>query len=263
MSAVRPLPTADRLARIQALVIPAPTALQLATTLAVPRVIAADPSGREADVDGGSLVSFVAGVSADHRSAALNSTLLAAMNSDTKYNRNKASEVLDWYNNYVSVLQLCGWSAQNFGFQNYQASGSTVSINSAIVEIIAAAVTGPELAVVEAGLDALKNLSTDDPWYKVWDQSTHSENGGNFQIVPVSDSSGARNTLVMQCSAFAFSTSQTTTRFLWVDYNSSDMQLQYNVQTMTLDEDLWDQVSTTVITKLGSNSKTKIGNLGI
>lgn len=263
MSAVRSMPSADRIAKLQALVIPQPSAQEVAAALAVPRVRAAVPSGSEADVDGGSLVSFVAGVSPDHKSAALNSTLLAAMNSDTKYVRTDASQVIDWYNNYVSVLQLCGWDAQNFAFQNYTASGSTVSINDAIVEILAAAVTGPELAVAEAALEALKNLKTDDPWYQVWDQSTHSTNGGNFQIIPAADDNGARNTMVMQCSAFSFATSKTTTRFLWVDYQSSDMKLKYNVQTMTLDEDIWDQVSTTVITKLGNNNKTKIGNLGI
>ena len=50
---------------------------------------------------------------------------------------------------------------------------------------------------------------------------------------------------------------------LWTNYNSSSVDLQYGTQTMTLDEDVWDQVSTAVITKLGSNAATQIGNLNI
>jgi len=260
----RPTTTlSSRVAAIAALNIPQPSAAVVQAMKSVRRVQAVADGSTQADVDGGSLVAFTAGVSADHTSAALNSTLLAAMNSDTLFNRNDATQVMSWYQNYVKVLQICGWDSQAFGFQNYQASGSSFSINNAIIEIVTAAATGPEVAVVEAALNALKNLGTDDPWYKVWDSHTHSTNGGNFQIVPTSDSNGARNTLVMGCSAFAFQTSETTTEFLWTDYSSSSVQLQYGTQTMTLDEDVWDQVSTAVITKLGSNASTQIGNLGI
>ena len=262
MSTLATFAATDRVAAIAALAIPQPSASELLAARAAPRVRAA-AGGAQADVDGGSLVAFTAGVSPDHTSAALNSTLLAAMNSDTLFNRNDKTQMVNWYLNYVKILQICGWDTQNFGFQNHQASGSSFSINNAIIEIVTAAAGGPEVAVVEAALDALKNLGTDDPWYMVWDSHTHSTNGGNFQIVPVSDNAGARNTMVMNCSAFTFSTTETTTEFLWTNYNSSSADPQYGTQTMTLDEDVWDQVSTAVITKLGSNAATQIGNLNI
>jgi hypothetical protein len=46
---------------------------------------------------------------------------------------------------------------------------------------------------------------------------------------------------VLQCGAYTFSTSETTTRFLWADYNSSDTTLKYAHQTMTLSEDAFNQ----------------------
>lgn len=267
MSKPMAISASDRVAALSALSIPQPSAAAVQAAKAhraAQKLRAAASTGGQADVDSGSLVAFTAGVSADHTSAALNSTLLAAMNSDTLYDRNDASQVLNWYANYVKILQICGWDSQAFGFQTYQASGSSFSINNAIIEIVTAAVAGgPEVAVVEAALDALKNLSTDDPWYVIWDSHTHSTSGGNFQIVPVTDSNGARNTLAMSCSAFTFTTSETTTEFLWTNYNSSSVTLKYGTQTMTLDEDIWDQVSTTVITKLGNNANTQIGNLNI
>ncbi len=261
MSLPKALDATTRLAAIRALDIPAPSSAAL---LALPvRADAGDSSKSSADIDRGSLVAFVAGVSSAHRSDALNSTLLAAMASDKVYDRNDPTQVINWYKKYTAVLQLCGWDAQEFSFQNYSASGSSFSINSAIIEIVAAAASGPELAVVEAALDALKKLGSNDPWYKVWDQHSHSTNGGNFQIVPVGDSNGERNTLVMQCSAFAFQTTEVDTTFLWTNYHSSDVKIQYANQTMTLDEDVWDQVSAAVVAKLGDNDKTQIGNLPI
>lgn len=256
-----------RISALSALAIPQPGAAAVAAAKAAPAartLRAAAGSSGQANIDGGSLVAFTAGVSADHTSAALNSTLLAAMNSDTLYDRYDPKQVIAWYENYVKVLQICGWDSQAFAFQPYKASGSSFSINNAIIEIVTAAVAGgPEVAVVEAALTALKNLATDDPWYVVWNSHTHNASGGDFQIVPVTDSNGARNTMAMNCSAFSFSAAETTTEFLWTNYNSSSMELQYASQTMTLDEDVWDQVSTTVITKLGDNANTQIGNLNI
>lgn len=250
-----------RIAAIHALDIPAPPPAALNKPMA--RTEAVESGKPSANIDGGSLVAFVTGVSTGHRSDALNSTLLAAMASDKLHDRNDPKQVIQWYEKYNSVLQLCGWDAQQFSFQKYTASGSSFSINDAIIEIVTAAATGPEVAVVEAALNALRSLGSDNPWYDVWNQHSHSTNGGNFQIVPVSDTNGERNTLVMEVSAFAFQSTEVDTTFLWTNYHSSDVKLQYGNQTMTLDEDVWDQVSATVVAKLGDNSRSQIGNLSI
>lgn len=261
MSLPKQLDATTRLAAIRALEIPSLPSVTPPPPMV--RAEAVDPSKPGAAIDRGSLVAFVTGVSAGHRSDALNSTLLAAMASDKLYDRNDPEQVIQWYEKYNSVLQLCGWDAQQFSFQEYTASGSSFSINDAIIEIVTAAATGPEVAVVEAALDALRKLGSDNPWYEVWNQHSHSTTGGNFQIVPVSDSNGERNTLVMEVSAFAFKTNEVDTEFLWTSYHSSSVQLRYGNQTMTLDEDVWDQVSATVLSKLGNNDNTQIGNLSI
>ncbi len=261
MQLAEQLDATTRITSIRALDLPAPSSA--ARSIPMARAEAAAAGKPSANVDRGSLVAFVTGVSTGHRSDALNSTLLAAMASDKVYDRNNPQQVIQWYEKYTHVLQLCGWDTQQFSFQKYTASGSSFSINDAIIEIVTAAATGPEVAVVEAALNALRNLGSDNPWYEVWNQHSHSTNGGNFQIVPVSDTNGERNTLVMEVSAFSFQTTEVDTTFLWTNYHSSDVKLQYGNQTMTLDEDVWDQVSAEVLSKLGDSDKSQIGNLSI
>lgn len=240
-----------------------PVIARLANTA---KLAAADPPPTDkpsANIDAGSLVSFTANVSDQHRSDALNSTLLAQLNSDKLFNRFDPAQVIPWYQNYTTVLSKIGWDMQEFDFVNYQASGSTFSIDQSIIQILASFLTAPELAVEQAALTALENLKTDDPWYTVWDQQSHSANGGNFQLASCTDNNGAENTLVIKMSAYSFSTTETTTRFLWTNYSSSDTQLHYANETATLDEDVYTQVRQQIIDKLGDKAKTFVGSLDI
>lgn len=213
-------------------------------------------------IDKGSLVAFTAGVSSQHRSDAENSILLAQLNSDKLFNRFDPGQVIEWYKNFTKVLANIGWPLQDFQFQNYEASGSTFSIDAAIIEIVSSFLTGPEVAVVEATVEALSKLESDDPWYVVWDSNSHTANGGNFQIVPCSDEAG-KGALVMGLSAYAFTTTETTTRFLWAEYHSSSTKLQFTSQTVSLDEDVYSVVREAIVAKLGSKASSFVGELAI
>jgi hypothetical protein len=213
-------------------------------------------------IDKGSLISFTAGISPQHQSDAQNSVLLAQLNSDKLFDRFDPNQVIAWYKNYTGVLSKIGWPLQEFQFQNYTASGSTFSIDQAIIAIVSSFLSGPEVAVVEATVNALSNLKSDDPWYKVWDSSTHSANGGNFQMAQCSDGGGT-GPLALACSGYAFTTSETTTRFLWVEYHASDTKLQFASQVATLDESVYSQVRDQIIAKLGVMAKAYVDNLDI
>jgi hypothetical protein len=254
----------ERISRIRALDIPSPSTTMLgAARMAVPAPAPTTAGQASGNVVAGGLTSFVAGVSADHGSASLRTCLLAQLAADKALNRFDKSQLMSWYKKYQEVLGMCGWTLQDFNFKNFQASGSTLTINNAIINIVAAFATGAEVAVVKATLDALKNLSSDSPWYKLWDRSSHSDDGGNFQVAAASDTTGKKNSLVMKISAYAFFTTETTTRFLWTGYHSSDVQLQYAAQIATLDEDVYGQVSDTILTKLGNHASTGIANLSL
>jgi hypothetical protein len=222
---------------------------------------AANAQGQSASLDNGSIVAFTANVSQDHTSMALNSTLLAQLAANYQFDRTQPSQVMNWYNQYNNVLTMCGWDAQSWSFQNYAASGSTVSVSNVIVDIVSAAFP-EDASVVSAALNALSQLSSDNPWYdNFYSSSSKSSQGGSFQIVPCSDTNGERNSLVINTSAYSFQCTQTTEEFLFTSYSSDSMTIQYATQTMTLDEDIWDQVATEVLNKVAAYSATNIGNL--
>ena len=259
-----PNPTSDLIAYVNSLHVPhaPPQKIGLKREFAV-----ADPGPGQASaaIDAGSLVAFTANVTAQHRSDALNSTLIAQLHADTLYDKSDNTEVMNWYRAYLEVLTNVGWPSQAFQFQNYNASGSSFAIDAAVTSIVASFVDPAQLAVVQAALSALDNLGSGDPWYKVWDSSTHTATGGGFQLSMCTDAPGTdnQNTLVMKVSAYAFQTTESTTRFLWESYNSSDTSLQYTTATMVLDEDVYSLVRDSIVAKLGANATNYIGNLNI
>lgn len=216
-----------------------------------------------AHIDAGSVVSFTSEVSAEHASAVLNTALLAQLNSDKSYNRFDQNKIMDWYKNYQKVLGMCGWTIQDFQFQNYEASGSTFSVNQALLDLAATFLSQAELNIVKAALSSLAHLRSDDPWYTVWDINSHNENRGNFQVASASDTSGNKNTLVLKISGYTFQTTEITTKFLWEIYHSSNTKLSYTSQAITLNEDVYDKVKDIIIEKLGNKAVQNINSLDI
>ena len=86
---------------------------------------------------------------------------------------------------------------------------------------------------------------------------------GNFQIGHCSDQDGNVNTMALQLSGYSLQTSETTDRFLWNTYHTSSTQLVYAGQTATLDEDVYSQVRSAIVEKLGDRAVQYIGNLDI
>ncbi|MET8763357.1 hypothetical protein [Lentzea sp. NPDC004782] len=253
--------TNDRLAYIRRLDIGAhPTALRAGLGDGDP----VPEKGPAAAIDKGSLVSFTRDVSGQHRSDALNSCLLAQLNSDKLFNRFDPGQLMDWYRNYTNVLSNIGWVIQDFEFEHYQASGSTMSVSSAVFEILSAVLSGNDLKLVSAALNSLAKLEkSNSPWYQVWDSSSHDQANSNFQLSHCNDNGDKANTLEMTLSGYSLRTKSSATRFLWVDYESSSTDLMFSSQACTLDEDIYSQVRKEIIKKLGKNATTFVANLEV
>jgi hypothetical protein len=214
-----------------------------------------NPSGY---VDDGSLVSFVAGISAQHQSDVLNSTLLAQLAANKAYDREQQTD--QWYRKYQEVLETVGWVVQAFEFEKYQASGSTFTVDQAVREILGAIATGDEMAVVNETLNALNALSDGSGQMVLWNSASHTSSAGNFQISICSETGPL---VSMKNSAFYFTTTQASTRFLWFGYSSSDMTLYKSAHRMTLDEGVYAAVREAVIKKLGDRASTFVADLDI
>ena len=124
-----------------------------------------DGTQTDAYVDGSSVVSFVGNVDSTARSDVLNSTLLAQLVANKKYDR--FEDTKNWYKMYVSVLEKVGWVIQDFNFQQYDIHGANVMVSDVILEVIKSIMSGPEIVAIQAALDALKSQANMH-WYDVF-----------------------------------------------------------------------------------------------
>lgn len=209
-------------------------------------------------VDDGSLISFVSGVSDLHQSDVLNSSLLAQLASNKKYDRWNDTE--NWYKFYCDVLGKIGWVIQSFAFTEASIGGATFEVQDVVLKILESIVTGDEMIVVTETIDALKALSDGDDRLVLFDTQSQDLGKGNFQIAVAAESGG---NVVTQMGSFYFHSKERHTRFLWFHFSTSDTHMFKGTQTIVLNEDVYGQVRQQVIDKLGDSAKTYIGDLEI
>lgn len=227
--------------------------------LAIPEADIQANDGKQAGyVAKGSLVSFVAGVSGQSQSDVLNSTLLAQLAADKKFDR--FSDPINWYTFYVEVLGEVGWALQGFSFEKYNASTTSFTVDKAVLEILGAIATGQEELVIAATLEALKGLSNDDGRLSLWNQSITSDKKSNFQVSVCNETNGV---VAMKNAAFYLSSEDASTSVLWFNFSSSRTEFNKAAQPQTLNADVYGQVRQTIIAKLGANAKTFIADLDI
>lgn len=231
---------------------------QLETLKALKDPTEGNDGNESAYVVGGSIVSFVSGLKQADQSDILNSTLLAQLASNKKYDPEKQTK--EWYNFYRYVLIEIGWAAQEFHFDNYEISGSSSEIDTIILEVMAGIATQNELIVVKAALDALKRLPSSDNRVVLWDSQSHKENGGNFQIALGVDSGGV---IATRIGCFTFDTKTNITNVLWFTFSSGNSHIHKAGQTIYLDKNVYSQVRADIIKKLGEKAKTFVQDLDI
>lgn len=248
--------TTDPTKFVRALVLPeVDPSLRL---LALP-ALTLETSGKKAGyVDAGSLVSFVAGLSGQNQADVLNSTLLAQLAANKKFDRE--ADTKNWYQYYRTVLENVGWVLQEFDFTEVTASGDTFTADKVILDVLGAIATGAEAAVVTETMNALKALSDDDGRMVLFSHNAHSLHKGSFQVAVATLSGGV---VVMRIGAVYFSSTQSVTRVLWFGFSKSNSSMYKGGQTIDLNEDVYSRVREQIIQKLGDRAQTFVANLDI
>jgi hypothetical protein len=251
----------QRIAFIQGLKL-APIDPALRPTFRIKRIAAVSvpqqPKKISASVNGGSVVSFTANLSDQNKSDVLNSTLLAQIAANKKHSR--TDDPVNWYKYYFKVLTYCGWIIQCDTFLPYTESGKTVKIEEAVIRLLSAIASQQVVLIVKEALAALKKLSKDDRRFVIWDKNTHSKTAGNFQLqgATVEGSSIALNATNMY-----FTSNQTDTKFLWFSFSKAVISLQYNNQTLTLNQDVYSALRSEVLQKIKNHAPANIKNLDV
>jgi len=240
---------------IQDLEIPAPDSALPAIYKAEAPLFTSDTEGSA--VDKGSMVSFVSGITPLHKSDVLNSTLLAQLGAEKKYNR--FTQPMEFYSFYCAVLANVGWVVPTMVHQKFEPKGASFTVSQAVLEILAAIATGNELAILTATLNSLKDPKNERQ-LSLFDSQSFPESLGTFQISPVGEDDGE---LVMALAALDFKAVRHVTRFLWFSWESSSVTLTRSAQKCVLNEDVYGRVRQQVIDKLGDNAKKFIEDIEI
>lgn len=216
----------------------------------MPLSIASATAGNQsAFVVAGSTVSFVAGVSSQFQSDILNSTLLAQLAANKKFDRE--SDPRNWYDFYVHVLENVGWVLQGFTFTKFNTSGGSLTCEQAVIDILAAIATGGQMAVVNATLAAMKNMSSRDGRLVLFERESHNLHQGNFQISVAKEENGV---VSLATAGLEFKSAQNITRVLFFSWESASSELYHGSQEMTLNTDVHSRVRQEIVTKLGDKA---------
>lgn len=106
-------------------------------------------------VDAGSLVSFTSQLNGQHKEDVLNSTLLAQLAANKKYDRYSQTE--DWYKFYTDVMGNIGWVMQSFKFDEYKSTQQDFKISQVVLQLLSGLIGSDEelMKVVKETLDGL------------------------------------------------------------------------------------------------------------
>lgn len=212
-----------------------------------------------AAVVAGSVVAFTDGLNGQQKSDVLNSTLLAQLAANKKFDRDE--DPINWYKFYRSVLEQVGWVVPSFSFARLSVAGSRFTVDRAVIALLQAIATPGEVGVARAAIEALRRLPERDRRVVLFESNGHSDTLGNFQISACGVSQG--DTVVMKIGAFHFRTTERVTRVLFFSFPRSSTQMQQARQTLTLNEDVYGQVREAVIRKLGDAANRSIDELEI
>jgi hypothetical protein len=187
---------------------------------------------KQAVVVGSDVVSFVQGVGAELRDAVTNSLLLAQLAASKK--TPDSERVLDWYDAYFDTLRRIGWLVGDSGFSKMEESTAGFEVHEKIM-LVAAALLGPAtaaLAVVQATLDGLKAVGSDNGWITIFDRETLHASAGRFQMAVVEPEAGGE--VIVKLMAFAIEAQRTVTQVLFFKIKKSRATLKKSDATVSM-----------------------------
>lgn len=226
---------------------------------ATPPSVQLSASKEQGFVVAGSLVSFVGNIGTQEREDVINSTLLAQLAADKKFDRKKQTE--EWYGYYVKVLSELGWVLRDFSFKKYKSSEETMNISTAILDVLHANVNQKEITGVKKTIHSLQRAEN-EPWWVIFsNRSSGPSADGNLQVLLCKVDSTSQ--VAMSIGCFCFSAETIEKQWLWYDYISANMSLHWSTQTSTLNMTFYNQIRDEVIKKLHDriNPKDLIGDL--
>jgi hypothetical protein len=256
------------------------------------------PQPHSAYVAAASVVSFVDGVTGQQKEDLLNSTLLAQLAANHRFDREK--DTLNWYGAYRTVLWGVGWRSETgsartplgraaptgpvglasrpmiprpliaadqpgaparlpgFVFTRVIATQPRFTASETVLSVMRSADGARTAVVAESSLETLRRLPDRDRRVVIFETSSHSTGRGNFQIV--SASCGSDQVLRMTIVAVFFATDESVPRVISFTFGRETQMCKAH-DTMTLSPSDYGKVREQVIQQLGDQASAYIAQL--
>jgi hypothetical protein len=196
-----------------------------------------------------SLISFVAGLSAENRADILESTLLAQLGANSKVPDQK--DVIGWYKAYIEILTKVGWTMEGGEVQQFSAKANVVELQTVIIDILKAAFGADFLQIVTRALDGIKTLADSNGKIEAFEKNTHSESNGSFQIGVATQEGDA---VSMNLGTFLITSTSRISHILFIKFTKDETDLQYASGKLTLDQKIYENVRNLVQNKLSGRA---------
>ena len=202
---------------------------------------------KEGYVNAGAITAFTQNVKGRVKQDIIESTLLAQLAANAKYDQESAPT--DWYKFYNKVVVDLGYMVLSFKtFQEYKPLGSSFSMDTAVLKELNPALGVSE--VMNETLIALRRMVESDHHLQLFSNwSTNGSSSGNFQIYPCDQSSSGDVSLVLE--SFYFTASSHDARYLFTNWKTGSTHLYKSVQGIILNQGIYDRVRSTVSSRLG------------
>ena len=224
-----------------------------------------------------------------------NSTLLAQLAANRKHDRERDGG--GWYHVYRTVLEQVGWVSQParpnhsalagrgrphdlrvqpgpllpplprpapvfaYPFNRVVTNEVRFTPENAVFKLLKTVASDAEVAVTKTSLDVFRRLPDRDRRVIIFETSSHTSAGGNFQIVTVSLS--PKGVVLMTIAAYFFRTDEPVTRLLSFNFGQRSTQMFQASHIMALNEAAYSKARSRVIEQLGDQAAAFIDDLQI
>ncbi len=195
-----------------------------------------------------SLVSFISEVNGQNRKDVLNSTLLAQMAANKKFPNEE--DILEWYQAFIDVLSKIGWNIESSEISTFESSKTVFEIEDAIIDILSGAFGGGYIKVIAKTLESIKNMSDEDHKIIAFEKNTHSLTKGCFQIALAVEEN---EVVSMQLGTFLLTSTKKIKQILFFTSKKDKTKLQYSSRLGTLNAEVYEQIRSAVLKKLGDD----------
>jgi len=213
-----------------------------------------------ASIVGDGVVSFVSGMSEQNKTDIQHTYLFASLVANKKYPRDEQGK--EWYQLFLQVMQDSGWTILQKYYDTVSASGKSFKMDQLALKVLgsavaAAAVPGPTSALMlKVAGDALAALQASDKPLQLFDQNIKESGAGGFGLATCNESEHGEVIMALGSVRFIKRTNQT--KVLFVDWDSSSVDLYKGESHMTMVPAIVARTRATIIAKLGDRAQTKI-----